>query len=103
MPACNLASLGALAQQLGGAANAQDWLRVAQLDHVLAQWLQAQPNTAGAMVDGEWRAAWQQVHKAHAQALQACQHAKAQAGEQLQQLRQSQEAQQAYAWQEVLK
>lgn len=103
MLACNLASLAAVAQQLRAAAAQQDWLRVAQLDQVLALWLREPQNMANVASQREWRAAWQQVREAHAQAWLACQQAKAEAGAQLQQLQQSQEAQQAYAWQEVLK
>ena len=102
MPSSNAAGLQSMAQQLQMAAAGQDWLRVAQLDQLLGQWLQAGAVPAQSL-SAEMQLAWRQVQSAHDQALQACQRAKGHARVQLDQLQQSQEAQQAYAWQEVLK
>lgn len=99
MPSFDAARYALMAQQLQRAAESQDWRRLGQLDVLIRGWIEAaEPATVG---DAE-KAAWRQVAKAHAQALQACAFARQEVSEQLQKLQNSQEAQKAYAWQEVL-
>lgn len=99
MPSFDVARYQSMAQQLIVAADAQDWVRLGQLDALVSRWIDAADR---ANLSAAEQAAWQPVVHAHAHALQACECAKQEAAIQLQQLQHSQEAQKAYAWQEVL-
>lgn len=95
MPSSEAHTLRVLAQQLLAASTAQDWMRLGQLDALVAKSLQ---QAQGQSLLAEWAL----VRQAHAQALEACKLAREQAHIELRNLQNSQEAQKAYAWQQVL-
>lgn len=99
MPSFDTAKLSVMANQLLQASEAQDWVRLQQLDGLLAHWAQASQQDT---VDVAQRQAWRTLLQAHAQALHKCRSAKQAVAVQLRSLNNSQEAQKAYAWQELL-
>lgn len=99
MPSFDAARLQAMAQQVSLAAQSADWERLERLDAVMHRWLQ---EAASSAAPTELQPAWLHLAQAHAQALQSCSQARAEAAAQLLSLQHSQEAQKAYAWQEIL-
>lgn len=99
MPSFDAARLHAMAGQLVLVTRTADWERLGQLDLVIRRWIEEAMLSTSQQVD---RSAWQMLAKAHADALQACSHAREEAAIQLRSLQHSQEAQKAYAWQEIL-
>ena len=99
MPSFDTLKLCGMASQLLQASQAQDWVRLQQLDGLLSQWVQASQHST---MDVAQRKAWRDLLQAHAQALHHCCIAKQAVAAQLRSLNNSQEAQKAYAWQELL-